>query len=123
MRNQTFRNLPILKRRIEVVEAMAQRTQDGDTEIVNLLKTSGYYAAASPEQMVEAIILNKKRLLPCSTYLTGQYGIDDLYIGVLIKLGGSGVEEIIEIELTDDGLGSLQHSAAIYKEGIELLGY
>ena len=106
------------------IESMAQRTRDGGAEIVNLLKTSGYYAAgASLAQMAEAIILDKKRLLPCSAHLTGQYGIDDLYIGVPIKLGGNGVEEILEIELTDDELGSLQHSAATYREGIELLGY
>ena len=106
------------------IESMAQRTRDGGAEIVNLLKTSGYYAAgASLAQMAEAILLDKKRLLPCSAHLTGQYGIDDLYIGVPIKLGGNGVEEIIEIELTDDELGSLQHSATTYKEGIELLGY
>ena len=60
---------------------------------------------------------------PCSAHLTGQYGIDDLYIGVPIKLGGNGVEEILEIELTDDELGSLQHSAQTYREGISLLGY
>ena len=106
------------------IEAMAQRTRDGGAEIVNLLKTSGYYAAgASLAQMAEAIILDKKRLLPCSAHLTGQYGIDDLYIGVPIKLGGNGVEEILEIELTKDELGSLQHSAQTYREGIALLGY
>ena len=106
------------------IEAMAQRTRDGGAEIVNLLKTSGYYAAGSSlAQMAEAIILDKKRLLPCSAHLTGQYGIDDLYIGVPIKLGGNGVEEILEIELTDDELGSLQHSAQTYREGIALLGY
>ena len=106
------------------IESMAQRTRDGGAEIVNLLKTSGYYAAGSSlAQMAEAIILDKKRLLPCSAHLTGQYGIDDLYIGVPIKLGGNGVEEIIEIELTNDELGSLQHSAQTYREGIALLGY
>ena len=106
------------------IESMAQRTRDGGAEIVNLLKTSGYYAAgASLAQMAEAIILDKKRLLPCSAHLTGQYGINDLYIGVPIKLGGNGVEEIIEIELTEDELGSLQHSAQTYQEGIALLGY
>ena len=106
------------------IEAMAQRTRDGGAEIVNLLKTSGYYAAGSSlAQMAEAIILDKKRLLPCSAHLTGQYGIDDLYIGVPIKLGGNGVEEILEIELTETELGSLQHSAQTYREGIALLGY
>ena len=94
---------------------MAQWTCDGRAEIVNLLKTGGYYAAgASLAQMTETIILDKKRLLPCPVHLTGQYRIDDLYIGVPIKLGGNGVEEILEIELTNDELGSLQHSAATY---------
>ena len=108
----------------ERIEAMAQRTRDGGAEIVNLLKTSGYYAAgASLAQMAEAIILDKKRVLPCAAHLTGQYGIDDLYIGVPIKLGAAGVEEILEIELMNDELASLQHSAATYREGIALLGY
>ncbi len=106
------------------IEAMAQRTRDGGAEVVNLLKTSGYYAAgASLAQMAEAIILDKKRLLPCSAHLTGQYGIDDLYIGVPIKLGANGIEEILEIELTDDELGALQASAQTYRAGIALLGY
>ena len=73
--------------------------------------------------MAEAIILDKKRLLPCSAHLTGQYGIDDLYIGVPIKLGANGIEEILEIELTDDELGALQASAQTYRKGIALLGY
>ena len=108
----------------ERIEAMAQRTRDGGAEVVNLLKTSGYYAAgAALAQMAEAIILDKKRLLPCSAHLTGQYGINDLYIGVPIKLGANGVEKIIEIELTDDELGALQASAQTYREGIALLGY
>ena len=105
------------------IEEMAQRTRDGGAEVVDLLKTSGYYAAgASLAEMAEAVILDKKRLLPCSAYLTGQYGIDDLYIGVPIKLGGSGVEQVIEIDLTDDELQALQTSADTYREGIALLG-
>ena len=108
----------------ERIEALAQRTRDGGAEVVNLLKTSGYYAAgASLAQMAEAIMLDKKRIIPCSAHLTGQYGINDLYTGVPIKLGGGGVEEILEIELTDDELQSLQKSAETYQEGIELLGY
>ncbi|MCY3741370.1 MAG: hypothetical protein OXH00_10155 [Candidatus Poribacteria bacterium] len=88
------------------------------------ISVCGYYAAgASLAQMAEAIILDKKRLLPCSAHLTGQYGIDDLYIGVPIKLGGDGIDEILEIELTEDELSSLQHSAATDREGIALLGY
>ncbi|MCH8960593.1 MAG: malate dehydrogenase [Bacteroidetes bacterium] len=106
------------------IEEMVQRTRDGGAEVVNLLKTSGYYAAgASLAQMAEAIILDKKRLLACSAHLTGQYGIDDLYIGVPIKLGAGGIEEIFEIELTDDELQALQGSAQTYREGIALLGY
>ena len=124
MKFQKFRNLLTLKLRIEGGKAMAQRTRDGGAEIVNFLKANGYYTAgASLVQMAEAIILDKKRLLPCSVHLTGQYGIDDLYIGVPIKLGGDGVEDILEIVLTEDELASLQHSAATYREGIALLGY
>ena len=106
------------------IEALAQRTRDGGAEVIQLLKTSGYYAAgASLAQMAEAIIRDKKRILACSTHLTGQYGINDLYIGVPIKLGAGGVEEIIEIELTDDELQALHTSAQTYQEGINLLGY
>jgi malate dehydrogenase len=106
------------------IEALAQRTRDGGAEVVQLLKTSGYYAAgASLAQMAEAIIRDKKRILACSTHLTGQYGINDLYIGVPVKLGAGGVEEIIEIELTDDELQALHTSAHTYQEGINLLGY
>ena len=104
------------------IEDMVQRTRDGGAEIVDLLKTSGYYAAgASLAQMAESIILDKKRLLPCSAYLTGQYGIDELYIGVPIKLGALGVEQIIEIQLTDSEVQALQKSAETYREGIALL--
>ena len=106
------------------IEALAQRTRDGGAEVIQLLKTSGYYAAgASLAQMAEAIIRDKKRILACSTHLTGQYGINDLYIGVPIKLGAGGVEEIIEIELTDNELQALHTSAQTYQEGINLLGY
>ncbi len=108
----------------ERITALAERTRDGGAEIVNLLKTSGYYAAgAALAQMAEAIIRDKKRIIPCSAYLTGQYGINDLYSGVPIKLGAGGVEQVIEIELTDDELQALQTSAQTYREGIQLLGY
>ena len=73
--------------------------------------------------MADAIIRDKKRLIPCAAHLTGQFGIDDLYIGVPIKLGADGVEQIIEVELTDDEIQALQTSAQTYREGIELLGY
>ena len=108
----------------ERIEEMAQRTRDGGAEVVDLLNTSGYYAAgASLAQMADAIIRDKKRLIPCAAHLTGQFGIDDLYIGVPIKLGADGVEQIIEVELTDDEIQALQTSAQTYREGIELLGY
>ena len=108
----------------ERIEELAQRTRDGGAEVVNLLKTSGYYAAgASLAQMAEATIRDKKRIIPCSAYLTGQYGINDLYTGVPVKLGAGGVEQVIEVELTDDELQALQKSAQTYREGIKLLGY
>ena len=93
-------------------------------EIVEMLKVSGYYAAgASLAQMAEAIILDKKRLIPCSAHLTGQYGIDDLYIGVPIILGASGMEKIVEIDLSNDELAALHRSATTYREGIGVIGY
>jgi malate dehydrogenase len=74
--------------------------------------------------MAEAIILDRKRLLPCSAYLSGQYGLDDIYIGVPVVLGAGGVESILELELEDSELESLQGSGAFYKEQLtELLGY
>ena len=97
----------------ERIEEMAQRTRDGGAEVVDLLKTSGYYAAgASLAQMAGCNrSRDKKRLIPCAAHLTGQFGIDDLYIGVPIKLGADGVEQIIEVELTDDEIQALQTSA------------
>ena len=106
------------------IEEISDRTRNGGGEIVNLLKVSGYYAAgASLAQMAEAIVLDKKRLIPCSAYLTGQYGINDLYIGVPIKLGANGVEDILEIELEESELEALQKSSQTYREGIQMIGY
>ena len=108
----------------ERIEEISDRTRNGGGEIVNLLKVSGYYAAgASLAQMAEAIILDKKRLIPCSAYLTGQYGINDLYIGVPVKLGANGVEDILEIELEESELEALQKSSQTYREGIQVVGY
>ena len=73
--------------------------------------------------MAEAIVLDKKRLIPCSAHLTGQYGIDDLYIGVPIILGADGIEKIVEIDLSSEELDSLHRSAATYREGIGVIGY
>jgi len=104
----------------ETIDRLIERTRKGGSEIVGLLKTgSAFYAPATAiTQMVEAILKGKKRILPCSAHLDGEYGIDDVYIGVPAKLGTSGVEEIIELKLTDAELASLQVSAKVYKEGI-----
>lgn len=107
----------------ETIDRLIERTRKGGSEIVGLLKTgSAFYApAAAITQMVEAILKDKKRILPCSAHLDGEYGIDDIYIGVPAKLGTNGVEEIIELKLTDAELASLQASAKVYKEGIDNL--
>jgi len=108
----------------ERIDEISDRTRNGGGEIVELLKVSGYYAAgASLAQMAEAIVLDKKRLIPCSAHLTGQYGIDDLYIGVPIILAANGVEKIIEIELTTEEKASLHNSAETYRQGIGVIGY
>jgi malate dehydrogenase len=125
-RYTTVAGIPITELMSEdTIFQLSERTRNGGGEIVNLLKTgSAFYApGAAIAQMAEAIIKDKKRILPCSAYLTGQYGVNDVYIGVPIKLGANGVEEIIELQLTDSELAALQKSANIYREGISLLGY
>jgi len=107
------------------IKAISDRTCVGGGEIVKLLKTgSAYYApAAASAEMVDSVLRDRKRVMPCSMYLTGQYGIKDLYIGVPVILGEKGVEKILEIELNDDELKSLQHSAETYKETLKIIGY
>ncbi|MBW2709227.1 MAG: malate dehydrogenase [Deltaproteobacteria bacterium] len=97
----------------ERIDAIVERTRNGGAEIVGLLKTgSAYYAPASAAvEMAETILKDKKKILPCSAYLSGEYGIRDLFMGVPVKLGANGVEEIIEVELTDDEKAALDHSA------------
>ncbi len=97
----------------EKIEALVDRTRNGGAEIVGLLKTgSAYYAPASAAvEMAEAILKDKKKILPCAAYLEGEYGIKDLFIGVPVKLGAGGAEEIIEITLTDEESKSLHSSA------------
>ena len=97
----------------ERIEAIIERTRKGGGEIVSLLKTgSAFYAPASAAtEMAEAILKDKKKILPCVTYLQGEYGIQNLFIGVPVKLGSTGVEEIIEIQLTDEENEALQRSA------------
>lgn len=105
------------------LEQIVQRTRDGGAEIVGLLKTgSAYYApSAAAAQMVEAILLDRKEILPCAAYLEGEYGINGLYAGVPVKLGAAGVEEIIEVELTDNENAALQKSAKAVQELIEVM--
>jgi len=100
------------------IESLVDRTANGGAEIVSLLKTgSAYYAPASAAvEMAESILKDKKKILPCAAYLNGEYGIQDLFIGVPVKLGAKGIEEIIEITLTEDEKSSLMKSAASVKE-------
>lgn len=97
----------------ETIEKLVQRTRNGGAEIVGLLKTgSAYYAPASAAvEMAEAILKDKKKILPCAACLEGQYGLNDLFIGVPVKLGKNGIEEIIEIKLTKEEQNALKHSA------------
>ena len=97
---------------------IVQRTRDGGAEIVKHLKTgSAYYApSAATVQMVEAIVLDRHRVLPCAAWLEGEYGLSDLYCGVPCKLGARGLEEIVEVELTADERAALQKSAASVQE-------
>jgi len=106
------------------IEAIVQRTRKGGAEIVNLLKTgSAYYApSAAVVEMVEAILKDKKKILPCAAYLEGEYGVQGLYVGVPVKLGSGGIEKIIEVKLTADEQAALDKSAASVRELIGVLG-
>ena len=106
------------------LEALVQRTRDGGAEIVKHLKTgSAYYApSAAAVEMVEAILKDKKKILPCAAYLQGEYGIDGFYIGVPCKLGAAGLEKIIEIKLTPEEDAALKKSAAAVKELCAVIG-
>jgi malate dehydrogenase len=106
------------------IAAIVDRTRKGGAEIVNLLKTgSAYYApSAAVVEMVEAILKDKKKILPCAAYLEGEYGIRGLYVGVPVKLGARGVEQIIEIKLTAEEKAALDKSAASVRELVTILG-
>jgi len=108
----------------ERLEGLIQRTRDGGAEIVKYLKTgSAYYApSAAAVEMVEAILKDKKKILPCAAYLNGEYGIEGYYIGVPCKLGAGGLEKIIEIKLTADEDAALKKSAAAVKELCAVIG-
>ena len=102
----------------DVLERIIQRTRDGGAEIVGLLKTgSAYYApSAAVVEMVESILFDQKRVLPCAAQLDGEYGITGLYLGVPTKLGRAGVEQIVELDLTATEKEGLQHSASEVEE-------
>lgn len=106
------------------IEQIVQRTRDGGAEIVNLLGTgSAYFApSASILQMVDSIMLDKKMIMPCAAYLQGEYGFRDIFVGVPVKLGARGVEQIIEIELDESERALLQKSASAVKELIGVMG-
>jgi malate dehydrogenase len=105
------------------VEAIVARTRGGGAEIVQLLQSgSAFYApSAAVVEMVDSILLDQKRLLPCAAYLQGEYGIDDLFVGVPVKLGASGVEEVIELDLEQSELEDLKSSAGAVRELVEVL--
>ena len=108
----------------ERIEQIVQRTRDGGAEIVKLLGTgSAYFApSASVLQMVDSILLDKNMIMPCAVYLQGEYGIDGLFVGVPVKLGAQGLEQIVEIELTQDEQSLLQKSAHAVKELVDVMG-
>jgi malate dehydrogenase len=106
------------------LEEIVQRTRDGGAEIVRHLKTgSAFYApSAAAAQMVEAILLDRRQILPCAIRLEGEYGLDGVVVGVPVKLGAGGVEEVVEVELTEDERAELNRSAEAVRETVAVLG-
>ncbi|MGB7624155.1 MAG: malate dehydrogenase [Terriglobia bacterium] len=106
------------------IDAIVKRTQGGGAEIVSLLKTgSAYYApSAAAVEMIEAIFFDKKKILPCAALLEGEYGINGLFVGVPVKLGSKGVEEVIQVKLTPEEDAALKKSAASVKELVGIIG-
>src|SRR5262245_2235879 len=106
----------------EKIDAIVQRTRDGGAEIVNLLKTSAWYAPASAVvEMVDAVLRDKKEILPCAAYLQGEYGMRDVYLGVPVRLGAGGMEKVVEISLTADEKAALTKSADAVRELFRIL--
>ena len=125
VRHTTVAGIPITELLSkERIDAIVQRTRDGGAEIVKHLKTgSAYYApSAAAVEMCEAILKDKKKVLPCAAYLQGEYGIDGYFVGVPCKLGSAGLEKIIEIELSPEELAALKRSAAAVKELCDVIG-
>ena len=108
----------------EQLEAILKRTRNGGAEIVNLLKSgSAYYApAAAVVEMIDAIFKDRKRILPCAAYLEGEYGIHDVFVGVPVKLGACGIDQIVEIMLTAEEQAALEKSAAAVRELAAIIG-
>jgi malate dehydrogenase len=107
----------------EKIDAISTRTANGGAEITKLVGTSAWYApGAATTQMIEAILLDKKQILPCSVYLQGEYGVRDLFVGVPVKLGARGLEQIIEIKLAPEEDAALKKSAAAVKELVDVIG-
>jgi len=106
----------------ERIAALVERTAKGGGELVQLLGTSAWYApGAAAAEMATAIMLDEKRVLPCTAYLQGEYGIDDLYMGVPVRLGAGGVEQIVELELDDEEREALARSASAVREVVAVL--
>src|ERR687883_113179 len=105
------------------VEAIVDRTRNGGAEIVGLLQSgSAFYApSAAVVEMVDAILLDQKRVLPCAAYLQGEYGIDDLFVGVPVKFGAAGMEQIVELQLQDDELEDLRNSADAVRDLVRVM--
>jgi malate dehydrogenase len=108
----------------EPLEAIIKRTRNGGAEIVNLLKAgSAYYAPSSAVvEMIDAIFKDRKKILPCAAYLEGEYGIHGVFVGVPVKLGARGIEQIVEIKLTPEEQAALEKSAAAVRELVEIIG-
>jgi len=106
----------------ERIGEIVERTAKGGGEVVNLLGTSAWYApGAAAAQMVHAVMLDEKRVLPCTAFLDGEYGIDGLYMGVPVKLGADGLEEVVQLELTEDEQKALRESADAVREVVGVL--
>jgi len=107
----------------ETIDRLADRARNGGAEIVKLLNTSAWYAPSSSiVEMVDVILNDKKKILPCAAYLEGEYGINGLYVGVPVKLGSGGVEQVVEISLTNEERSALHKSAAAVKELTDIIG-
>ncbi len=106
----------------ETLNAIVERTKKGGGELVNLMGTSAWYAPGSAAaQMVEAIVMDQKRVFPCCVKLDGEYGLNDMFVGVPVKLGKNGIEQIIEVKLNDDEKQLLHDSANAVKGVMEVL--